>query len=417
VTPPTAELTALGASVQLSAQVLDQNGQAMAGAAVTWSSGSATIATVSGTGLVTAVQNGSVTITGTSGSVSGNAAVTVAQVAATVTVTPAADTLAPGDTLRLSAEATDANGNAVTEAEFAWTSSAATVATVDNSGLVTAVAAGSATITAATGDASAASEIAVKVRLGDFDLADANAAPGGITYASGRFYVADYLDDKVYAYDASSGARAADHDFDLIVTGIVVAITYANDRFYVLSWLHGKVYAYTASGARAAAYDFDLDDDNSRTFPGGMTYASGRFYVTDWGDGDGKVYAYDASGARAAAYDFDLVTSPSGGMKYARDRFYVVDRFDKKVYAYTASGARAAAYDFDLDDDNYDASGITYANDRFYVVNGSQFPDDKVYAYDAAAANASKADVRIIARASASVSRLPHAAVSDGSPR
>ena len=161
VTPPTAELTALGATVQLSAQVLDQNGQAMAGAAVTWSSGSATIATVSATGLVTAVQNGSVTITATSGSASGNAAVTVAQMAGAVEVTPPVDTLAPGDTLRLSAEATDANGNAVTGIEFSWTSSAAAVARVDNSGLVTAVAAGSATITAATGDASGTSEITV----------------------------------------------------------------------------------------------------------------------------------------------------------------------------------------------------------------------------------------------------------------
>ncbi|MYB99833.1 MAG: hypothetical protein F4X60_14955, partial [Gemmatimonadetes bacterium] len=39
VTPATAELTALDATVQLNAQVLDQNGQVMAGAAVTWSSG------------------------------------------------------------------------------------------------------------------------------------------------------------------------------------------------------------------------------------------------------------------------------------------------------------------------------------------------------------------------------------------
>ena len=35
VTPPTAEFTALGATVQLSAEVRDQNGQVIAGATVT----------------------------------------------------------------------------------------------------------------------------------------------------------------------------------------------------------------------------------------------------------------------------------------------------------------------------------------------------------------------------------------------
>ena len=38
VAPSTAELTALGATVQLRAEVLDQYGEVMAGAAVVWSS-------------------------------------------------------------------------------------------------------------------------------------------------------------------------------------------------------------------------------------------------------------------------------------------------------------------------------------------------------------------------------------------
>ena len=46
VTPATAELTALGATEQLRAEVRDQNGQVMTGATVTWASGSAAVATV-----------------------------------------------------------------------------------------------------------------------------------------------------------------------------------------------------------------------------------------------------------------------------------------------------------------------------------------------------------------------------------
>ena len=43
VSPSTAELTALGETVQLRAEVRDQNGQVMSGAAVTWTSSSAAV--------------------------------------------------------------------------------------------------------------------------------------------------------------------------------------------------------------------------------------------------------------------------------------------------------------------------------------------------------------------------------------
>ena len=62
VTPATAELTALGATEQLTAEVRDQNGQVMAGATVTWASSGAAVATVSAAGLVTAAGNGTATI-------------------------------------------------------------------------------------------------------------------------------------------------------------------------------------------------------------------------------------------------------------------------------------------------------------------------------------------------------------------
>ena len=79
VNPATAQLTGLGAAVQLSAEVRDQSGNVMAGAAVAWSSTAASVATVDAAGLVTAAGNGSATITATSGSASGSAAVTVEQ--------------------------------------------------------------------------------------------------------------------------------------------------------------------------------------------------------------------------------------------------------------------------------------------------------------------------------------------------
>ena len=161
VTPATAELTALGATVQLSAEVRDQNGQVMVGVAVTWSSSDASVAAVAASGLVTAAGNGTATITAMAGSVSGSATVTVAQEISAVKVTPAADTLLVTDTLRLSAEAADANGHAVAGAEFAWASSDTAVAVVDGSGLVTGVAAGEVAVTATSSGLTGSAELTV----------------------------------------------------------------------------------------------------------------------------------------------------------------------------------------------------------------------------------------------------------------
>ncbi len=77
VSPATAGLSALGTTVQLTAEVRDQNASVMAGAAVTWSSGDASVATVDVSGLVTGVGEGTATITASVGSGEGTAEITV----------------------------------------------------------------------------------------------------------------------------------------------------------------------------------------------------------------------------------------------------------------------------------------------------------------------------------------------------
>ena len=148
VTPATAELAALGATVQLTVEVRDQNGQVMAGATVNWASSATAVAAVDVNGLVTAAGNGSATITAAAGAASGSATLTVAQVVSAVTVSPPADTLVVGDTLRFSAEAADANGHPVEGTELQWASSDTAVAVVDDSGLARGVSAGDGEITA-----------------------------------------------------------------------------------------------------------------------------------------------------------------------------------------------------------------------------------------------------------------------------
>ena len=153
VAPATVRLPALGATEQLTAEVRDQNGNVMAGAAVSWASSAASVATVSASGLVTAVGNGEATITASAGEGEGSAVVRVAQSAASVEVSPsAAEVIAFGATVQLIAEAFDANGHSVAGEEFSWESDDPSVAAVDISGLVTAVGNGEATITASAGE-------------------------------------------------------------------------------------------------------------------------------------------------------------------------------------------------------------------------------------------------------------------------
>jgi len=68
----------LSSTTQLTATVTDASGETMSGATVTWATSDAAVATVSSTGLVTSVANGTATITATSGSTSAAASVTVA---------------------------------------------------------------------------------------------------------------------------------------------------------------------------------------------------------------------------------------------------------------------------------------------------------------------------------------------------
>ena len=147
VTPATATLVVRGTQ-QLTASARDAKGAALTGRPVVWSSSNAAVATVSAAGVVTGIAAGSANITATVEGIEAVATVTVVQPVATVQVSPPQSNLFVGRTLQVTASARDASGAALTGRAVTWSSSDPTVATITATGLVTAVAAGSVTITA-----------------------------------------------------------------------------------------------------------------------------------------------------------------------------------------------------------------------------------------------------------------------------
>ncbi len=142
---PGAPSILVGTVVQLSATTKDAQGNTLSSRAITWSSSAEAVATVNATGLVTGVSaGGPVTITATSEGQPGTTQVTVTAPlpVAAVTVSPGAQSIVATSTAQLSATTRDAQGNTLTGRVVSWSSSAEAVATVNATGLVTAVSAG-----------------------------------------------------------------------------------------------------------------------------------------------------------------------------------------------------------------------------------------------------------------------------------
>ena len=135
---------------------------------VTWTSSNESVATVDATGKVTAIAEGTAKIKAKAGSISTTCIVTVkaATVAVTsVTLDKTELALTVGDAaVQLTATVMPDNA---TNADVDWTSSDVSVATVDGSGLVTAVADGTATITAKAGDKTAECKVTVSKKAAE----------------------------------------------------------------------------------------------------------------------------------------------------------------------------------------------------------------------------------------------------------
>ncbi|MFH6990964.1 Ig-like domain-containing protein [Flavobacterium sp. FlaQc-48] len=198
VTPATATL-GVGATQQVTPTVAPANAT---NKTVSYSSNNTGVATVNSSGLVTAIAAGSATITVTTqdGAKTATAVITVnsSNVAVTgVSLNPASATLAVGATQQLTPVVLPANA---TNKAVSYVSNNTGVATVNSSGLVTAISNGTATITATTSDGNKTSTAAITV-----------------TAATGSYFTIKNKWTNNYLYDAGAnvgyGATVANNNY------------------------------------------------------------------------------------------------------------------------------------------------------------------------------------------------------------
>lgn len=176
----------VGDEVQLTVTVIDQDGDTLSSQTVNYTSSNMAVASVSTTGLVSALMAGSATITATVDDVSDSVTIEVEAdtTAAALTLDPGDTNFAlVGDTLTFTATVTTAGGDTLTGQVVAFESLETAVATVDPStGLVTAVAVGRADIVATSGAVSDTIEVSVGTL--------ATGSEGALTLTPGTLMVA-----------------------------------------------------------------------------------------------------------------------------------------------------------------------------------------------------------------------------------
>lgn len=162
---PAASAMPLGLSQQFTAtaQFSDGTTQDITGVAA-WSSSSKSIATVTASGLVTAVNIGAATISATFESVTGSTSVTVnAANLVSIAITPGNDSIAPGTNVQLRAIGTFNDGGTRDLTHTAsWTNSNPSIASVGSgNGFVVGLTAGTITVTATLGSVSGSTNLTV----------------------------------------------------------------------------------------------------------------------------------------------------------------------------------------------------------------------------------------------------------------
>ena len=206
-------------------------------------------------------------------------------------------------------------------------------------------------------------------------IAAENRGPRGIWANSSTFFVADFTDDKVYAYNRD-GTRDADKDFD--VSNFPNGIWSDGTTLWVADSAAENLIAYTLSnGNRNTGADIALSNRSQGVW-GNSTTVWAVNETTD------KLEAYQKSdGSEDNDKDISLHSDNAdpAGIWSDGTTMWVADHQQVKLFAYTlADGNRDSAKDIDTSPSgNASPRGLWGDEETIWVTSED---DDKVYSYN-----------------------------------
>lgn len=215
VSPGTASFEAVGDSTRIVAAVKDQNGNAIDGAVVSWTSTDTTVAWVNDDGWVISRGNGMASIIASAGEAADTVAVEVEQVAVALAVNPGSVEVGEGATVQLTAAVTDRNGHPIPGRTITFSSSGPSIASVSEGGLVTGKSrGGSTTVTAKAGEFADTIPVRVMDQIvfanaaGEIYLIDDNGSRQRLLHGTGGRNPVWSPDGQMIAYEDASGGSS-----------------------------------------------------------------------------------------------------------------------------------------------------------------------------------------------------------------
>ena len=174
--------TIAGTSTTATVELRAANGSVVSGRSVQWSSSATTVATVSSAGAITAVSPGSTIISASSEGQTGTVTLVVLPVPVSSVVVAGVSTITAGATTQLSALLRAANGTELQGRSVAWGTSNASIAIVSASGMVTAIAPGTTTISVSSEGATGTATLTVlPVPVATISVSGATSITAGAT--------------------------------------------------------------------------------------------------------------------------------------------------------------------------------------------------------------------------------------------
>ncbi len=212
---PAAPSVIVGGTLQLAATPRDPAGIALSGRSMLWRSSSPGTASVSSSGLVTAVSIGSATVTASTDGQVGTAVITVLPIpVASILIAPGSATLIAGATRQFTGSPRDAAGNALAGRQLQWSVSGPETASIDAAGLLTAIAPGSVNVIATSeGQTATASVLVIPVPVASVAVSPSAASvPAGTTRtltATARDAAGNVLPGRFFTWTTSAPTLAA----------------------------------------------------------------------------------------------------------------------------------------------------------------------------------------------------------------